>query len=78
MAIGREEDGTQHGLAGKAKTEAPRSEQDEKKESPRGGGPSTTRGGSALHRGGRGRGAGREMSTPRPASPNASEAGKKT
>jgi hypothetical protein len=70
--------GTQHDLASKAKAEAPKSEPDKKKESPRGGGPSTARGGNAPYRGGRGRGTGGTTSSPRPASPNATAAGKKS
>jgi hypothetical protein len=70
--------GTQHDLAGKAKAEAPKPESDKKKESPRGGGPPTARGGNAPHRGGRGRGTGGATSNPRPTSPNTTAAGKKT
>ena len=70
--------GTQHDLAGKAKAEAPKSELDKKKESSRGGGPSTARGGNAHHRGGRGRSAGGATSTPHPTGANASAAAKKT
>jgi len=70
--------GTKYDLAEKAKAEAPKPESDKKKESAKGGGPSTARGGSSSHRGGRGRGTGGATSNPRATSPNTTPVGKKT